>query len=257
VVPDSEYSRELKHLQEGRGEPAPVPVQEAAAFYQKRLLFYRSLLLLVILVGVPMLAVPPLRQRLLGRIQVLREAASSSGRAAAMTKIGENPIPFPQEYARKVEPVQPAPQIPSVVYPSNRTYSPLLTPPAPAETRKSPSRPRVVPKLINEPRTAQEPEQPAETAAASDEPEFRQGRIEQEAYDVILQANATVAGLVRGADPTMQFKNWAAAKIEEDLYYVRLNFTRKDGEASFIWQVKLLSKQVTPLNFNARSLPSK
>ena len=257
MVSDSEHNRGPKPPQEGGGETDPVPVHEPAAFYEKRHLFYRSLLLLVILVGVPMLAVPPLRHRLLVRIQVLREASSSSGGAMAVAKIGENPIPFPQEYVRKVEPVQPVLQLPGVVYPSNRTYSPLVTSPPPMEARKAASRPRVEPKLIDEPRTGQEPAQQAEEAPASDEPEFRQGRIEQEAYDVLLQANATVAGLVRGADPGMQFKNWAAARIEEDLYYVRLNFVRKDGEVPFIWQVKLLSKQATPLNFNARSLPSK
>jgi hypothetical protein len=81
--------------------------------------------------------------------------------------------------------------------------------------------------------------------------------VEQEAYDLLLQVNSTVAGLVRGADPAMRFMNWAAAKMEEDLYYVRLTFMRNGGEALYIWQVRLLSKQVVPLNFNARSLPSK
>ena len=59
----------------------------------------------------------------------------------------------------------------------------------------------------------------------------------------------------RGATRLCKFLSWDAAGRGEDIYWVRLKF-RSEGKTDieYIWQVQLQSKQVTPLNYNARSL---
>ncbi len=232
-------------------------VSEAAVFYQSRHRFYTGVVVFVIMVGMPLLVVPPLRHRLLVRIQVLREAAKSSGRPALEAKVGENTTPLPQEFVRPIAPTLPLPQLPNVIYPTSRAYYPQPTAPAPpvgipkGAVRRGPE-----PKITRDTAT-EEPPAPEAERSDSSEPQFRQGKIEQEAYDLLVQSSPNVASLIQGGNPALKFKDWAAAKIEEDVYYVRLTFSRENGEAPYIWQVKLLSKQVTPLNFNARSLPPK
>jgi hypothetical protein len=254
VVPDS---REVPEADSQNS--AQPPGGEHERFYHTRQRFYTGLLVFLIMGGMPLLVVPPLRDKLLVRVQVLREAANSSGRPAVVAKVGENSAPLPAEYVRQLEPLQRVPQYPNIVYPANRTYYPVPTTQAPPRTEKSPPRRGPEPKITREiPGETSEPapSQEAETSVSS-EPEFRQGKIEQDAFDLLIQTNAGVGGMVRGSDPALKFKNWAAAKMEEDIYYVRLIFVHDNNEVPYIWQVKLLSKQVAPLNFNARSLPQK
>ncbi len=86
---------------------------------------------------------------------------------------------------------------------------------------------------------------------------YGQGKIEQEAYDVLIKSSETVAGMVQGKDPSLRFKGWAAARTDEDNFLVRVTFTQTadKSDVPYIWQVKLVSKQVTPLNYYARSVP--
>ncbi len=229
-------------------------------FYRNRFRFYAGLLAFSVAVGVPMLALPSLRNRLHSRLQVLREAAQSSGRPAVVANIGENQSPFPSEYVRAIQPVLPVTQIPNLPYPSSNVYRPSATPsasaaaePKPARRPPAPQPPRKEPSQAPAPVLVQDTGEADNSSSA--EPEFRQGKIEQEAYDLLVKSSSTVAGLIGGVNPALKFKTWDAAKIAEDVYYVRLTFLRDNGEAPYIWQVKLQSKQVTPLNFNARSLP--
>ncbi len=229
-------------------------------FYRNRFRFYAGLLAFGVVVGVPMVVLPSLRNRLHLRLQVLRDAAESSGRPAVVANIGENKTPFPAEYVRAVQPVLPVTQIPNVPYPSTSTYRPSQAHPAVSPERKPPERrPTSQGSAGAESSKTPAPVLVKDTGepgdSGSSEPEFRQGKMEQEAYDLLLKSSTAVAGLIGGVNPALKFKSWDAAKISEDMYYVRLTFLRDNGEAPFIWQVKLQSKQVIPLNFNARSLP--
>jgi hypothetical protein len=101
---------------------------------------------------------------------------------------------------------------------------------------------------------------PAQQEAEADrslEPIFSQGEMEKEAYGLLLQWNPNVDQMVRGGNASLQFKNWSAAKREEDTYWVRLLFQNATDktEVAYIWEVKISTKQVTPLNYNARLLP--
>ena len=99
-------------------------------------------------------------------------------------------------------------------------------------------------------------EQPASTPSGSTEPEikYQKGKIEQEAYDLLLKSKPTVAGMVQGSNPSLQFKSWDAASRGDDTYWVRLIFQSEGNDQEYIWQVKLQSSQVTPLSYNARSI---
>ncbi len=79
--------------------------------------------------------------------------------------------------------------------------------------------------------------------------------MEQQAYDLLLKSNPTVAGMVQGSNPSLHFKSWDAANRGEDTYWVRLKFqSNGNPEEEYIWQVKIQANQVTPLSFNARSI---
>jgi hypothetical protein len=88
------------------------------------------------------------------------------------------------------------------------------------------------------------------------QPKYQQGLMEKEAYDFLLKTNPTVDGMVQGSNPSLRFKAWDALKRDEETYWVRLAFTSAPDNANveYIWQVKLLAKQITPLSYNARSL---
>jgi hypothetical protein len=111
-----------------------------------------------------------------------------------------------------------------------------------------------------EPEAAAQTTVPAQQDTEPDrrlEPDFRQGDMEKEAYGMLLQWNPNVDQMVRGSNASLQFKNWGATKREEDTYWVRILFQNAADktEVAYIWEVKISSKQVTPLNYNARLLP--
>ena len=220
----------------------------AASFYRRRNLFYLALVVFTLAAGLPQLLIPSLRQRLQERSMVLRENLSGdSGKPkAVLAQVGENPAPFPEEYERVVQPI---PQLPPQLFTQNRVYRPMPAEPAPRRGAQAPAR------------TAKGTE-PAEEAAAQDsgsaaqaEPEFQQGKVEQEAYDILIQTNSVAAGLTRSGNASAKFSGWAAARIDEDTYLVRITLVKDGADVPYIWQVRLATKQTAPLNFNARSLP--
>ncbi len=92
-------------------------------------------------------------------------------------------------------------------------------------------------------------------SSSGSELKYQKGQIEQQAYDLLLKSNPTVAGMVQGNNPSLHFKSWDAANRGEDTYWVRLKFqSNGNPEEEYIWQVKIQANQVTPLSYNARSI---
>jgi hypothetical protein len=213
-------------------------------FERIRYRLYLSLLVFVVVAGLPILGIPALRHRLAERVQLLKEAAGAEGRPVSLlAKVGENRDPFPEEYEIPVLKHQ---LPPAVIDMTDRVYT------------TSPGV-RIVPgtsEPLYAPPGSETPGSDA-AASASAEPEYRQGKIEQEAYDLLMKSSDTVAGMVQGKDAALRFKSWAAARMEDDVFLVRLIFTLASDKSDvpYIWQVKVVSKQVTPLNYHARSLP--
>jgi hypothetical protein len=94
-------------------------------------------------------------------------------------------------------------------------------------------------------------------APVSNDPEYRQGSVEKEAYDILLASSATVRSIGDGSYVPLRLKGWAAARRDEDTYWVRLTLAPAAGGADgeYIWQVRMGSREASPLNFNARTLP--
>jgi hypothetical protein len=130
----------------------------------------------------------------------------------------------------------------------------IIFPPAAANVTPQAGRPRIQP---SRPVIKEDPVDPDEPELSdSDErgPQYSKGTIEQEAYGLLLASNPAIAGLVQGANPSLRFVSWDAASRGEDLYWVRLKFQEQGKpETEYIWQVRLETKQVTPLNYNART----
>lgn len=226
-----------------RSHPLRVGRRQARA-ERFRYWFYLGLLVFVVAAGLPMVGVPALRQRLSTRAQALKDALRpNQGPAPLMARVGENTGEFPKEYEIPVLPRANA--APYFIPSTDRVYgtgaqSPVLTSPqtgaAPADSESSAD---------------------DRGTAADAEPVYRQGKVEQEAYNLLVQSSQTVAGMIQGKDPALRFKGWAAARADEETFLVRLTFTQVADKADvpYIWQVKVPSRQVTPLNYYARSLP--
>ena len=113
-------------------------------------------------------------------------------------------------------------------------------------------------KVLSTPeKTAETAEQAETQAAPPGEPQlkYQKGKAEQDAYDLLLKSIPAVVGLLQGNNPSLKFKSWDAANRGEDIYWVRLKFQSEgNADAEYIWQVKLQSNEVTPLNYNARGV---
>ncbi|NWG13510.1 MAG: hypothetical protein HXY20_08260 [Acidobacteria bacterium] len=196
---------------------------------------YMGLLLFVVVAGIPILGIPSLRHRLQQRAEILRAAllARSQASPPVVARIGENAEPFPKEYEI---PLQTWFQTPGTV----QFRAPVFRAGAETEVPASAEGQAAVAETEND-------------AAAVD---FRQGAAEQEAYDLVLKSSELLAGMVQGRDPSLRFVRWAAARRDEDTYWVDITFTRSaDGtEARYIWQVNVASKKVMPLSSLARAL---
>ncbi len=201
------------------------------------------MLLFVVLAGLPVVGIPSLRHRLAGRVQTFREAWSGAGRSAVppiVAKVGDNTEPFPKEYEIPLQTWGKGPgtiemRVP-VFRPSGHvgdTAATIKTPPPAAET----------------------PE-PAESVTGAVAPTYQQGDAEREVYEIVLKSSETISGMVQGKDPALRFVKWAAAKREEDTYWVDLTFkSSSDGaEVHYIWQVSPSSKRVTPLSSLAKTI---
>jgi hypothetical protein len=227
---------------------------------------YTGLLIFVVVVGLPLIGIPSVRQRLKTRFDMMRMAVRGEQPPPlpAFARVGENQVPFPREY----EQPQPRPtflagllapqQHPSIVI-SDQGGLPTIVPSTLRRTLGSTSpipskgKPGTPPgALVSAPAQAA-----AETAgSAGSEPVYKKGEREQEAYDIVLSANQTLAGMVKGSDATLKFQDWTAASMGEDSYYVMVTFlqTADSVARKYIWNVKVSSKEVTPLSSYAMSI---
>lgn len=209
--------------------------------YSQRGRFNLGLLIFVAVIGLPILAVPGLRARLSERTQAFYMAFGPPKfkPTPAWAKVGENRYPVPEEYVRPTV-RHPAfsgvVRLPGVIYGSGGDN-------AIGKTSEG----------------AETPGPPSISQAGSEAPQFRQGKQEQEAYDLLLTSNETVAGMVRGSNPVLTFKSWSAALQEEDAYLVDLTFLRgpEKAEVHYIWRVEVQNKKISPMSHEARSLSRK
>ena len=198
----------------------------------------------MVVLGIPILGIPALRHRLYTRIQALYEATGPVGTPPVWAKVGENRHPFPVEFERPVvtrSPLFAAPPA-GMIDLTHKVYRPPGMVPAPDSATSTPAESQSLP----------------ETGVTDDtaQPEFKQGKIEQEAYDIVLRSSETIAGMVKGSNPSLRFKLWYAAKRSADAFLVDLVFTQvpDNKEVHYIWEVKMTSKEVKPESYNARAL---
>lgn len=231
-----------------------------AAFYKKRTIVYGAMLLFVVAAGLPMIAVPSLRNRLSDRLMTLRAAVAGEVRPVNL-KVGENLEPFPEEFERPAHQMPGHVQLP--VPESDQVYA---VKPGGVVVPSTPSQPRTI--RIEKIRKSPPPSEAPATAALTDAesaageepaadtgPVYKTGKIEQEAYDLLQESNKAIAGMIQGSNPSLHFKSWDAAVRGNSIYWVRVRFA-SDGnpDVDYIWQVNLDTKQVTPLSYNARSI---
>jgi hypothetical protein len=220
-------------------------LQKPDRFYAVRRRVYGGLLLFVVVVGLPIVGVPFLRQRLSERVMAFKSAFSNDI-IPAKAGVGENKKPFPVEFERP-EPLLPRPpQLPSSSG-SIAAEFPANAPPRISYSRKKEKKPEIIASIEN---SSEEP-----PAAPDEGPKYQTGQIEQSAYNLLIQSNPTIAKMVQGNNPSLHFVSWDAAGRGDDIYWVRLKF-KSEGipDVEYIWQVKLESKEVKPLSHNAREI---
>jgi hypothetical protein len=234
------------------GATGRQPSTASPSFYKARRRIYGVLLIFIIVVGLPVATVPALRNRLLARIHVLKMAIVGDT-SPDVVQLGKNQEPFPSEYER------PAPVLPQFAMPKPETVHTTpqggyTLPRAAVRSVPKTAADKVASALSAE---IEEAEEQSESDATPDnEPRYQKGKAEQEAYDLLVNFTPAIAGLVQGSNPALRFVSWDAAGRGEDVYWVRLKFQSDNGkEAEYIWQVKLQSKQIAPLNYNARTIP--
>ena len=248
MVSDKKASKDpvgVSHTKKGMKRPR----------YDGRKRFYTSLLLFVVIIGLPVVTVSSLRYRLETRIAAIKDAVS--GRMDPVTaEISEKSAPFPKEYKRYAASF-PGPGEPLPIdriftakkqEPNPESYSPpgLITPESsnagkPATVAVSPEEERTEPGTSN--------------SASENGLEYTQGEVERDAYDLVLESYPKVAEMVKGSDPSLRFLSWGAVKRGDDLYWVRLIFQNDENpKIEYIWRVELESKQILPLSYNARSI---
>jgi hypothetical protein len=234
---------------------------ERMRFYRVRHRAYTVLLVFVVAAGLPVIGVPFLRHRLADRVQGLRTALAGNYSQSVIAQVGENQQPFPEEYEHPAPdphyPILP----PSFSQPRTYDVGQIYPAPVPRKARKM-----AVPSTSGDAVADQQPQpaapsatdQAADAAPAADaDPVYRRGKLEQEVYDVLVKSDPSVTALVQNGNSAVRFKSWDVAKRQEDTYWVRLTFTQKSDNSDIeaIWQVQLMSKQVTPLSSYAKSLP--
>lgn len=231
---------------------------EPQRFYKTRHRISTGLMIFVVVVGLPILGIPSLRNRLSNRVMALKSAAVG-GILPVTLDVGANHGPFPTEYESPLPLPPRAPELPSLDRVFTLDGRAASSNPVPSQPPRTPTRRPKVEASIPSTQPDAEPEAltvvAQTTPVAEPELKYQKGKMEQEAYEVLLKSSSTVAALVQGSNPSLMFKAWDAANRGEDTYWVRLKFQSEGNpDAEYIWQVKLRENQATPLNFNARSV---
>jgi hypothetical protein len=219
----------------------------------KRRRVYTGLLLFVVVVGLPIMSVPYLRNRLSARVMALK-AAMTGDIKPVIAQVGANHEPFPAEYEKPAPPIPQAPQLPPVERIFTMTQGGQMQP---LRARTAPKAPRTlsIPPASAQTESTTEQTEAAPPASAETELNYQQGKVEQDASELLLKSNATIAGMVQGSNPSLHFKSWDAVNRGDDIYWVRLKFQSEGNpDVEYIWQVKLQTNQVTPLSYNARTI---
>jgi hypothetical protein len=235
-------------------------------FYKVRQRIYAGLLIFVVVIGLPIIGIQSLRERLSQRVLAFRLVMSGNSIYPVTVNVGENKQPFPAEYERPAPILPSPPKLPSLdrifTLERNNYTQPAQPSPTPRPVPVSPASPRASAGR-NEPAAPDHPEfsitkeeSPGDLQnSESDEPKYKKGQIEQNAYDMLLKTFPAVAKMVEGSNPDLHFKSWDAAGRGDDVYWVRLKFQSKESsEIEYIWIVKLQSNQVAPFNYNAREI---
>ena len=199
--------------------------------------FYGGTLIFAVAAGILLTAVPPLRARLFDRVHIIT-AAMTGDVMPDITPMGENDIPYPEEFMR--------PRSAAVVSrPSAETFQKRLSDAQAAGQVITP------PVLLGT-------DGAGISAEAKDDDDnsllFLQGEIEQEAYEKTLAANEALALAVQGGDSGLSFQTWGAVQRNGSVYWVRVIFRNAAGvDVEYIWQTDISSGKADPLNFNARN----
>lgn len=230
--------------------PATAKRGKERPLYSVRERIYWGLFLFVIVAGLAMGGVAQLRERLLSRYYMLKTAAFGEIKPA-VAQVGANMEPLPPEFQRPTPPKQLTLPVPErdkiyVMTPNRQTAS---------QNASNKARLEVAPPPSGEGEGIEAQSTGSSEEKANDGLQYRQGKIEQTAYDLVLQSNKAVAEMVKGGNPSLQYKSWDATDRGSNIYWVRLKFLSKENtESDFIWQVNLEEKKVTPLNYNARTI---
>lgn len=221
-----------------------------------------GLLVFVVVVGLPMVGVPSLRNRLSTRVMALKSALSGEIKPATLA-VGSNHEPFPAEYERPVPPAAPVQRFQRAPETSKAdhlftmngdTITPTEAPARPAAGKTSKRGPAESASKAGSEQAESQPSAPSGSSSGENDLKYQKGKAEQQAYDMLLKSNPALSGLIQGKDPSLKFKSWDAASRGEDTYWVRLIFhSEGTADSEYIWQVKIQSNQVTPLNYNARN----
>ena len=213
---------------------------------------YNALLLFVVLVGGTMGVIPRLRHRLWDRCTVLKAALFGDIKPIS-ARVGENLEPFPEEFARPAPPAEP--KLPAAVFSLKPSSEPQI-----ARSRIRIRTPEVsgrggTPPVLLREDTPEDATGDLQMDPSDSAPKYIKGKMEQDAYDMVLKSNKKLAEMVQGGDPLLRFKSWDAAFRGEDVYWVRVIFQNEQKQSvEYIWQVRVSVGEITPLSFNARSL---
>jgi len=199
--------------------------------------FYSAVLVFIVTAGILLVVVPPIRARLLDRVHILM-AAMAGDVMLEITPMGENGIPYPEEFMRPRSGTivtRPSPEPFQKRLSGVQSTDPAITPP-------------VLLGAVGSGISAEAGEDDDNTIR------FLQGEIEREAYEKTLAANEKLASAVQGGDSGLSFTTWGAAQRDGSVYWVRVIFRNVSGaDAEYIWQTDISSGKTDPLNFNARN----
>jgi len=203
---------------------------------QARRRVYGGILIFSVAVGITLTGVPALRARMVERVHILKTAMTGEIQMDILP-IGENDIPYPEEFMR------PRPSAPAARPPVIQANNQSIRPPAllgMADSRSS----------INSNDEGDDDDKNNEN-----EIRFQQGEIELEVYEKTLAVNEKLAGMTLGGNSELSLKTWGVTHRNEDIYWVRVVFQNASGaEVEYIWETNITSGRSVPLNFNARNL---
>jgi hypothetical protein len=244
-------------------EGSETSLKQRVRSYLTRDMFYASLLVFVLVAGLSITVIPPLRHRLTSRVLTLR-AAIIGEKKPLSAQVGQAQEPLPPEFQRPA----PAAPRPMQLPPLDRIFTAekgkhmppsssdnVLSSPRILHTPQKVARSEASEEKGNAPQEVEGGQSASGAGSTEAEIKYQKGQMEQQAYDLLLKSNPTVAGLVQGNDPSLHFKSWDAASRGDDTYWVRLRFqSNGNPDEDYIWQVNIQANQVAPLSYNARSI---